>query len=106
MQASCAAVRDFDFALKALETELSRRVSLLLLLFSDVSCVGLFCDPKACSQAPLSMGFPMGEFWSGLPFPSPGDLSNPGLEPKSPALASSHFTNEPQGKPSVYLRYS
>ena len=106
MQASCAAVRDFDFALKALETELSRRVSLLLLLFSDVSCVGLFCDPMACSQAPLSMGFPKGEYWSGLPFPSPGDLSNPGIEPESPALASSLFTNEPQGKPSVYLRYS
>ena len=37
-------------------------------------------------QAPLSMGFPRQEYWSGLPFPSPGDLSNPGIKPRSPAL--------------------
>ena len=37
-------------------------------------------------QAPLSMGFPRQEYWSGLPFPSPGDLPNPGTEPGSPAL--------------------
>ena len=37
-------------------------------------------------QAPLSMGFPRQEYWSGLPLPPPGDLSNPGIEPKSPAL--------------------
>ena len=41
----------------------------------------------AC-QAPLSMGFPRQEYWSGLPFPSPGDLPNPGIKPMSPALAS------------------
>ena len=39
----------------------------------------------AC-QAPLSMGFPRQEYWSGLPFPSPGDLPNPRIEPRSPAL--------------------
>ena len=38
-------------------------------------------------QAPLSMGFPRQEYWSGLPFPSSGDLPNPGIEPASPALA-------------------
>ena len=46
-------------------------------------------------QAPLSMGFSRQEHWSGLPFPSPGDLPNPGTEPTSlmsPALASSFFT--------------
>ena len=37
-------------------------------------------------QAPLSMGFSRQEYWSGLPFPSPGDLPNPGIEPKSPTL--------------------
>ena len=37
-------------------------------------------------QAPLSMGFPRQDYWSGLPFPSPGDLPNPGIEPVSPAL--------------------
>ena len=39
-------------------------------------------------QAPLSMGFPRQKYWSGLPFPSPGDLPNPGIEPVSPALAA------------------
>ena len=39
-------------------------------------------------QAPLSMGFPRGEYWSGLPFPSPGNLSDPRIKPKSPSLAA------------------
>ena len=50
-------------------------------------------------EAPLSMGFPRQEFWSGLPFPSPGDLPNPGVEPVSPALAGGFFTTKPPGKP-------
>ena len=50
-------------------------------------------------QAPLSTGFPRQEYWSGLPFPSPGDLSDPGIEPMSPALAGGFFTTEPPGKP-------
>ena len=53
-------------------------------------------------QAPLSMGFPRQEYWSGLPFPSPGDLCNPGIEPASlvsPALTGGFFTTEPPGKP-------
>ena len=45
------------------------------------------------------MGFPRQEYWSGLPFPSPGDLPNPGIEPLSPALAGRFFTTEPPGKP-------
>ena len=54
----------------------------------------------AC-QTPLSMGFPRQEYWSGLPYPSPGDLSNPGIEPSSlmaPALQVV-FNTEPAGKP-------
>ena len=51
----------------------------------------------AC-QAPLSMGFSRQEGWSGLPFPSPGDLSHPGSEPTLPALAGGFFTAEPPGK--------
>ena len=46
-------------------------------------------------KPPLSMGFPKQEYWSGLPFPPPGDLPNPGIEPKSPvfpALAGRFFT--------------
>ena len=52
----------------------------------------------AC-QAPLSMGFPRQEYWSKLPFPSPGDLPGPGFEPLSPALTGGLFTTEPPGKP-------
>ena len=48
----------------------------------------------AC-QAPLSMVFPRPEYWSGLPFPPPGDLPNLGVEPVSPALAGEFFTTEP-----------
>ena len=50
-------------------------------------------------QAPLSVGFSRQEHWSGLPFSSPGGLPNPGLKPKSSALAGGFFTNEPRGKP-------
>ena len=44
-------------------------------------------------QAPLSMGFPRPEYWNGLPFPSPGGLLYPGIEPASPALAGGFFTH-------------
>ena len=46
-------------------------------------------------QAPLSMGFPRQECWSGLPFPTPGDPPDSGIEPVSPALAAGFFTAEP-----------
>ena len=52
----------------------------------------------AC-QAPLFMGFPGQEYWSELPFPSPGDLSDPGIKPMSPALAGGFFSIEPTRKP-------
>ena len=51
-------------------------------------------------QVPLSMGFPRQEYWSGLPFPSPGELPDPGIEPESRALAGGFFTAEPPGKSS------
>ena len=50
-------------------------------------------------QAPVSIGFPMQEYWSGLPCPSPGNLPDPGIEPVFPALAGGFFTTEPPGKP-------
>ena len=53
----------------------------------------------AC-QAPLSVGFSRKEYWSGLPCPPPGDLPNPGIEPKSPALAGvGSLPLAPLGKP-------
>ena len=58
-----------------------------------------FCDPMTIShQDPLSMGFSSQEFWSGLPFSSPRELPDPGIEPASPALAGRFFTTEPPGK--------
>ena len=57
------------------------------------------CDPLdvAC-QASLSLRFSRREYWSGWPFPSPGDLPDPRIEPKAPALAEGFFTTEPHGK--------
>ena len=49
-------------------------------------------------QVPLSMGFPRQEYWSVLPFPSPGDLPSPGIEPTSPELTGGFFTTESLGK--------
>ena len=49
-------------------------------------------------QAPLSMGFSRQEYWSGLPFSSPGDLPDPRIEPISPGLVGGFFTTEPSGK--------
>ena len=50
-------------------------------------------------QVPPSEGLPRQENWSGLPFPSLGDLPDPGIEPATPALAGGFFTTEPPGKP-------
>ena len=63
------------------------------------SCLTL-CNPMDGSshQAPLPMGFSRQEYWSGLPFPSPGDIPNLGIEPTSPALAGGFFSNKPPGE--------
>ena len=66
-----------------------------------LSRVQLLGTPRAVAhQAPLSMGFPRQEYWSGLLFPPPRDLPDPGIEPSplmSPALAGGFFTTEPPG---------
>ena len=55
--------------------------------------VQLFVTPGTVAyQVPPSMGFSRQEYWSGLPFPSPGDLPDPGIEPRSPALQAEAFT--------------
>ena len=57
-----------------------------------LSHIWLFATPwTAAHQGPLSMGFPRQEYWSGLPFPPPGHLPDPGIEPLSPALAGRFF---------------
>ena len=67
-----------------------------------LSHVQLFATPwTVARKAPLFMGFSRQEYWSGLPFPPPGDLPDPGTEPMSPvapALAGKFFTAEPPGK--------
>ena len=60
----------------------------------------LFATPWTVAyQAPPSMGFSMQEYWSGLPFPSPGDLPDPRIEPRSPTFQADALTTEPPGKP-------
>ena len=66
----------------------------------SLSRVRLFVIPwTVAHQAPPSLGFSRQEYWSGLPFPSPGDLPDPGIEPRSPELQADTLTSEPPGKP-------
>ena len=65
------------------------------------------CDPTDCSQPGSSVhGIPRQEYWSGLPFPTPGDLFNAGIEPESPALAGGFFTTEPSREPLFVIMLS
>ena len=64
----------------------------------SLSRVRLFVTPWTVAYlAPPSMGFSRQEYWSGRPFPSPGDLPDPGIEPGSPALRAAALTSEPPG---------
>ena len=70
-----------------------------------LSRVQLFAIPRTVVyQVSLSMGFSRQEYWSGLPFPSPGDLPDPGIEPRSPALQADALPSEPPGK-STYFQF-
>ena len=73
-----------------------------------LSRVKLFVTPwTVAQQVPLPMGFSRQDYWSQLPFPSPGDLPNPGIKtmsPVAPAQAGRFFTTEPRGKPRRFLR--
>ena len=63
------------------------------------------CNPMDYSphQTPLSMEFSRQEYWSGLPFPSPGDLPDPGMETRSLSLQADSLPSEPPGKPSMQM---
>ena len=66
----------------------------------SLSHVQLFATPwTVAHEAPSSMGFSRQEYWSGLPFPSPRDLPDLEIEPRSPALQADTLTSEPPGKP-------
>ena len=67
---------------------------------SSLSHVRLFVTSwTVADQAPPSMGFSRQEYWSGLPFPFPGDLPGPGIKPGSPALQADALPSKPPGKP-------
>ena len=63
------------------------------------SCPTLATPWTLAHQASLSMGFSRQEYWSGLPYPPPGDLPNPEIKPRSPALQAHSLPAEPPGKP-------
>ena len=66
----------------------------------SLSSVRFFATPWTVAyQAPPSMGFSRQEYWSKLPFPSPGDLPDPGIEPRSPEFHADALTSEPPGDP-------
>ena len=82
-----------------------RVISSCLFLPCNIMCVShsvvsdSFVTPWTVEhQTPLSMEFSRQEYWSGLPFPSPGDLPDPGIEPRSPALQADSLPTEPPGK--------
>ena len=73
----------------------------------SLSRVRHFATPWTVAyQAPPSMGFSRQEYQSGLPFPSPGDLPDPGIKPGSPAFQGDALTSEPPGKPYIYIGLS
>ena len=75
-----------------------------LVKVKSLSRVRLIAIPwTVAHQAPPSMGLSRQEYWSGLPFPSPGDLPKPGIEPRSDTLQANALPVEPQGKPSVLI---
>ena len=70
----------------------------------SLSRVRLFATPWTVAyQASQSIGFSRQEYWSGLPFPSPGDLPDPGIKPGSPALQADTLPTEPPGKPKAIV---
>ena len=72
-----------------------------------LSHVQLFATPWTVAlQAPLSVEVSRQEYWSVLPFPSPGDLSDPGIKPRSPTLQADSLPSEPPGKPlQIFLKW-
>ena len=72
------------------------KFSTLKVKVKSISCIWLSATPWAIDyQASSSMGFSRQEYWSGLPFPSPGDLPDPGIEPRSPTLQADGLPSEP-----------
>ena len=82
-------------------------VVLIVVVFESLSPVQSSVTPwTVAHQAPLSMGFPRQEYWSGLLFSSPGSLPNPRIEPVFPALAGEFFTTEPPERPGSFSSFT
>ena len=97
--------RDLQVGQSAL-TDLCFCVHSFLYSFMKVkvkSCLTLATPWTVAHQAPLSKGFPRQEYWSGLPFPSPGDLPDPEIEPWSPALQTEALPSESAGRPLIHI---
>ena len=85
----------------------SRSCCFSFLKVKSLSRVQLFATLWTVAyQAPPSMGFSRQEYWSGLPFPSPGDLPDQGIKPGPPALEADALTSEPPGKPNQVILYN
>ena len=80
--------------------EVTESQHILVAVAQSLGRVQLFVTPwTVARQAPLSMGFSRQGYWSGLPFPSPGDLPDPGIEPRSPALQADSLPLSQLGSP-------
>ena len=99
-----------SFCMYNFTSSISYRTDLFVGVWKKVksrSRVWLFVTPWTVAyQAPPSMRFSRQEYWSGLPFPSPGNLPDPGIEPGSPAWEADTLTSEPPGKPVGVYSYS
>ena len=111
----CCPVGNIDQPVPALSRSLPQSPTMLYHCGSACNCPQLFCvlvtqlcltlcNPitVAC-QASLSMGFSRQEYWSGFPFPSPGNLPDPGIKTGSPTLQTDFLPSKPPGKPSTVL---
>ena len=95
------AMTNIDSILKSRDITLPTKVCLVKVKVKSLSHVQLFGNPWTVAyQAPPSMGFSRQEYWSGLPFPSPGDVPDPGIKLRSPAFQADALTSEPPGKQS------
>ena len=82
----------------------SLRIRSFVTAFTQIPITGIASSPGSITQvhqAPLSMEYSRQEYWSGLPFPSPEELLDPGIKPGSPALQVDSLPSEPPGKPSI-----
>ena len=93
------AVHAFQFLCVLLELlyAYTSKCARVLSRFSHLQLFATLCT--VALQAPLSVGFFRQQYWSVLPCPPPGDLPNPGIEPRSPELQGDALTSEPPGKP-------